>query len=112
MMLTFALPTLIVCLPIAGYITTYLLLSKPKRTVKRVVVTGLIMMLIGMLTPWIAALISIGGVASELASADIRCGTPLAVFFMFWLFTGYIVTFSGIPLTGLILYWISKKHRQ
>ena len=104
--LTLILPFIVICLPIAGYLTYYIL--DKTRTRKKVLLTGLIILLVGILTPWVATFIASYGIAYDLPPDEPVCATGAG---FFW-FIGYIATLFGTPIIGLILYFSTEKNNK
>jgi len=99
MKLTFILilPAVIVCLPNIGFLTYYKFDRSLTR--KKVLIDGILTLLVGLFSPWVATFVSAHGISMERQPDELVCATGAATF----LFFGYLITLLATPTLTLIL---------
>lgn len=85
--------------PIIGFIIYRFRIKQRIRP--KIIITGLIAIVLGLIFPWIATLVSANGLAAGMP----KCVTGATTF----LFFGYVINLIGIPLIGLIFYILAVE---
>ena len=102
--LAFTLPTLIILLPIIMF-SIYRLTIKTKIR-RKIIVSSILFLLLGLIVPWIATFVSANGLASGIPDDQPKCVTGAAMFF----FYGYLINLIGIPFFAVIFYFTDSKN--
>ncbi len=100
------LPLIIILLPIPLFFA-YRLSIRPNVR-KKIMISGALFMLLGLIVPWIATFVSANGLAAGMTGDGPKCVTGAATFFYF----GYLINLPGIPLFGLLFYILGKDDKQ
>jgi len=100
---TSTLPTLINFLPLAMFATFRIIIKKRIR--QKVVISGIIFLILGILAPFISTIICANGMAANIPVGQPKCVTG-AVFYFFW---GILLNLFCIPILGLIFFLSKKK---
>ncbi len=103
MILSIIIPTILILSPILGFIIYRFRIKKRIRP--KIIISGLIAIVLGLILPWIATFVSAHGLAAGIPNDTSKCVTGAATF----LFFGYVINLVGIPLIGLIFYILSKE---
>lgn len=103
MILSIIIPTLLILIPIVGFIIYRFRITKRIRP--KFIISGLIAIILGLILPWIATFISAHGLATGMPDDAPKCVTGAATFWFF----GYVINLIGIPLIGLIFYILAKE---
>ncbi len=100
------LPLIIILLPIPLFFAYRLSIRTNVR--KKIMISGALFMLLGLIVPWIATFVSANGLAAGMTGDGPKCVTGAATFFYF----GYLINLPGIPLFGLLFYILGKDDKQ
>ncbi len=109
MILSIIIPTILMLTPIIGFIIYRFRIKQRIRP--KIIISGLIAVVLGLIFPWIATFVSANGLAAGMPEETTKCVTGATTF----LFLGYVINLIGIPLIGLIFYMLaiepnSTKH--
>lgn len=103
MILSIIIPIILILLPIIGFIIYRL--GMKSRIRRKIIISGLIALVLGLILPWVAMFVSAHGLAVGMPDNSPKCVTGATTFWFF----GYIINLIGIPLFGLIFYILAKE---
>ena len=90
--LSIILPSIIIMLPIVLFFAYRMYINTNVR--KKILISGAIFMVLGLIVPWIAAFVSSYGLTAGLPGNGPKCVNGVMVF----IFYGYLINVPGIPL--------------
>ena len=103
MILSIIIPTILILIPIIGFIIYRFRIKWGVRP--KIIISGMIAIVLGLILPWIATFVSAYGLAAGMPDDSPKCLTGAATFWFF----GYVINLIGIPLIGLIFYILAKE---
>jgi len=98
--LALILPTIIILLPCILYVVFILIIKT--EIIQKILIAGVLLLLLGLVVPWIAMGISIKGLTMGMPNGS--CVTGATAFY----FLGYFINLIGIPALGLIFFVLEK----
>jgi len=123
-MQTIVLPTIIILLPIILF--SFYGLSIKSKIGRKLLISGFVFFLIGLVVPWIATIVSAYGFELRLSDEWIPARgsgsanaeeilherSKLVIRKNIFLFYGYLINLIGIPFLGLIFYLEGKEGKK
>ena len=103
MIISIIIPTFIILIPIIGFIIYRFRIKSRIR--RKILISGLIGIALGLILPWIATFVSANGLAAGMPDNTPKCVTGATIF----LFFGYLINLIGIPLIGLLFYFLATE---